>query len=228
MSEYLHVEKSFLDQLAALGWLIWSNGGTPTQVEDVAVRAELEPAFHEGLILEDEAGLRFTNELSMVKFAAQYILQTEFPMLIDSPKVCYKRLHEIWRKEIGKEDRVSGYVLALLHNGGQIDAYSWGRKAIEKGVRVFDVLHVLEGAVTHFQDASSESIFKFFTSHYESVKNDLMGGVLYPKLQGWFTQHPNVANEVKHLHEENPEERSGNIYGCSLHGLIPESVTRFW
>lgn len=220
MSEYLHVEKPFLDQLAALAWRIWSAGGTPSLVEDAAIRAGLYPALCDGVLLEDENGLQFVSEPSMVQAATQYVLQAEVTLLSSTPKACYKRLHEIWREEIGKEDKVSGHVLAILHNTGHLDAYSWGQQAIENGIRVFDVLHVLEGAVTHFQDACSESIFKFFTGHYESVKNDLMGGLVYPKLQSWFTQHPDVASEVKRLHEKHPEERSGSIYGCSLHGLI--------
>lgn len=220
MSEYLYVEKPFLDQLAALAWRIWFAGGTPALVEDAAIRDGLYPALCDGVLLEDEKGLQFVSERSMVQAATQYVLKAEVTLLTSTPKACYKRLHEIWRKEIGKDDKVSGYVLALLHNDGLIDAYSWGRQAIENGIRVFDVLHVLEGAVTHFQNACSESIFKFFTGHYESVKSDLMGGMVYPKLQSWFTQYPDVASEVKCLHEEHPEERSGGIYGCSLHGLI--------
>lgn len=206
--------------LLTLAFHIWSAGGDPVLIEGAAMRAELEPALRDGMVVEDEKGLRFASEPTMVLAATQYILHSEGPLLTSTPKACFERLDEIFGKEIGGNDMVSGHVLALLHNGGQFDAYSWGRQAIETGVGLFDVLHVLEGAVIHFENARAESIFQFFAGHYESVKNDLAGGLVYPKLQAWFAQHPDVAREVKRLHEEHPEERSAGLYGCSLHGLI--------
>lgn len=206
--------------LLTLAWQIWSGGGDPVLIEDAAMRTELEPALNDGIVFEDEKGLRFVSEISMILAAAQYILQSEGPLLTSTPKACFERLDEISGKEIGKKDMVSGHVLALLHNCGQFDAYSWGQQAIEAGADVFDVLHVLEGAVIHLENAQAESIFQFFSGHYESVKNDLAAGLVYPKLQAWFAQHPNAAREVKLLHEAHPQERSANLYGCSLHGLI--------
>ncbi len=203
-----------------LAWRIWSAGGDPVLIDDAAMRTELEPALRDGVVLEDEKGLRFASERSMVQAAAQYILQTEGSLLTRTPKACFERLDELFGKEIGKQDRVAGHVLALLHNGGQLDAYSWGREAIEAGVGVFNVLHVMQGAVLHFRNARAESIFEFFAGHYERVKNDLAGGLVYPQLQAWFALHPDVACEVKRLHEEHPEERSGSLYACSLHGLV--------
>jgi len=212
--------RPLMQSLLTLAWRIWSTGGDPVLVEDAAVRAELEPALLDGMVLEDENGLRFVSDQAMVQAAAQYILHTEGPLLTSTPKASFKRLHEIFRNEIGKKDMVSGHVLALLHNGSQLDAYSWGRQALEEGVGVFDVLHVLEGAVIHFENARAESIFQFFAGHYESVKNDHASGLAYPKLQAWFALHPDAGRGVKGLHEAHPEERSGSLYGCSLHGLI--------
>lgn len=206
--------------LLTLAWRIWSAGGTPVLLDDAAMHAELEPALRDWVLVEDEKGLRFASDLYMVQAAAEYIFQTESTLLTSTPKACFERLDEIWGKEIGKKDMVSGHILALLHNGGHIDAYSWGRQAIEAGVCTFDVLNVLEGAVVHFQNAHVESIFHFFSGHYESVKNDLRGGLLYPKLQDWFAQHPDAAREVKRLHEEQPKECSAGLYACALHGLI--------
>jgi hypothetical protein len=184
------------------------------------MRVELELALRDGVVVEDEKGLRFASERTMVQAAAQYIVQTEAPLFTSTPKACFERLDELCGKEIGKEDMVSGHVLVLLHNAGELDAYSWGRQAIEAGVGVFDVLNVLQGAVLYFENAHAQSIFEFFAGHYERVKNDGARGLLYPNLQAWFAQHPDVACEVKRLHVEQPEERSESLYGCSLHGLI--------
>lgn len=216
MTEHTPATQSLL----TLAWHVWSAGGDSVLIEDAAMRAELEPALRDGMVVEDEKGLRFASEPTMVLAAAQYILHSEAPLLTSTPRACFERLDEIFGKEIGNKDMVSGHALALLHNGGQFDAYSWGRQAIEVGVDVFDVLHVLEGAVVHFENACAESIFQFFAGHYENVKNDLAGGLVYPKLQTWFAQHPDAAREVKRLHEEHPEEGSARLYGCSLHGLI--------
>ena len=206
--------------LLTLAWRIWSGDGDPVVIDDTATRAAIEPALRDGVIVENEKGLAFANESSMVQAAAQYLFQTEGLLLTSTPKASFERLDEIFGKEIGKKDTVSGHVLALLHNGGQIDAYTWGRQAIETGVGVFDVLHVMEGAVLHFENARAESIFTFFAGHYEKIKNGLAGGLLYPKLEAWLAQHSDVTLEVKGLHEKHPDERSGSLYGCSLHGLI--------
>lgn len=103
--------------LLMLAWRIWSAGGDPVLIEDAATRAELEPELRDGLVLEDEKGLRFASELSMVHAAAQYTLDTEGPLLTSTPKACFERLDEIVGKEIGKKDMVSGHVLALRAPG---------------------------------------------------------------------------------------------------------------
>lgn len=213
-------KNSATKSLFMLAWQIWSTDGHPVLIDDPRMRADLEPAVLNGLLVEDEKGMQFVNEQCMVKSAAHYMLDMEGSLLTNTPKACFERLDEIFGKEIGKKDMVSGHVLALLHNGGQLDAYSWGRLAIEAGVGVFDVLHVLEGAVTNFDNARAESIFQFFAGHYESVKNDLARGLVYPQLLAWFTQHPDIAREVKRLHEEYSKERSSSLYACSLDGLI--------
>lgn len=104
--------------LLTLAWRIWSASGNPVFIDNAAMRTELEPALRDGVVLEDEKGLRFATELSMVHATAQHILQTEGPLLTSTPKACFERLNELFVKEIGKEDIVSGHVLARLHNGG--------------------------------------------------------------------------------------------------------------
>ena len=159
--------------LHILAWRIWSGDGEPVVIDDAATRADLEPAFRDGVVVENQKGLRFANESSMVQVAAQYILQTDGTRLTSTPKASFERLYEILGKEIGKENMVSGHVLVLLHNSEQIDAYTWGQQAIETGVGVFDVLHVMEGAVLHFEKARAQSIFAFFAGHYKKLRMTL-------------------------------------------------------
>lgn len=215
----METENHINQALSSLAWRIWSAGGGPVKIDDLAIRAGLEPMLHEGIILEDEKGLQFASELSLVQAAAEYVLQDEGSLLTSAPKTCFEMLNKIYKKEIGKKYKVSGRVLAQLHNSEKIDAYNWGREAIIAGVRVFTALQVMEGAVNSFENARAESIFHFFTGHYDTVKNDAFGGMVYSNLQPWFAQHPDTAREVIHLHESNPDEKSNGLYTCSLRGL---------
>lgn len=63
--------------LLTLAWRIWSASGNPVFIDNAAMRTELEPALRDGVVLEDEKGLRFATELSMVHATARHILQTE-------------------------------------------------------------------------------------------------------------------------------------------------------
>ncbi|APG23977.1 hypothetical protein [Syntrophotalea acetylenica] len=220
----MSVNQPTTQALLTLAWHIWSGDGSPAQVDDAGTRAELEPAVRAGILLEDEKRYRFANESPYIEAVVQYIFQAEGPLLTSAPKTCFEELNEIYKKEIGKKERVSGRVLARLHNSEKIDAYDWGRQAIIAGVRVFTVLHVMEGAVNNFDTARPESILQFFAGHYDNVKNDLAGGMIFSNLRPWFAEHPDIARKVILRHESNPDEKCHGLYACSLHGL---SATEF-
>ncbi|MFZ5792815.1 MAG: hypothetical protein ACOY3L_19155 [Pseudomonadota bacterium] len=212
-------ESKFRQSLEALAWRICSVGRQPVAI-DQEDGSLFEQAIRNGTLLEDEQGVRFADETAMVSAATQHVLHTQRAQLLSSPKACFEGLHEIFRNEIGKEPAVSGHVLAALHNAGRLDAFAWGRQAIEAGVHVFDVLHVMKGAIALFEDAPAEAVYEFFVGHYEHVKNDLFGGLLYAELPAWLARHADTAHEIKRLHEAKPQERSASLYGCALHGLI--------
>jgi len=156
----------------------------------------------------------------MVLSATEHFLSADTENLLVSPQSCFERLHDVFTREIGKQHRVSGCVLAELHNAGRLDAFAWGRQAIQAGVNVFDVLHVMEGAIPLFNAARAPEMYEFFSGHYERVKNDLAGGILYVELPLWLARIPDVARALKQMHESSPQERSASLYGCALHGLI--------
>lgn len=188
-----------------------------------------QEAFAEGLasgaLIQEADGLRFASESTLVAAAAQHMLKTERASLLGSPKACFERLDEIFGNEIGKEQMLCGRVLAALHNSGELDAFSWARLAIEAGVGVFDVLHVLESTVPLLDDAKAESIFEFFCGHYEKTKNDLAQGLIYGKLNPWLAAHPTVADGIRRLHEAQASERSGSLYACALSALMSHDLT---
>ena len=156
----------------------------------------------------------------MVLAATEHFLTTEVDGLLASPQACFERLCDVFTREIGKQHRVSGCALAELHNAGRLDGFAWGRQAIEAGVDVFNVLHVMEGAVPLFNTTCAQKIYDFFAGHYERVKNDLAGGILYVKLPPWLGKLPDTARALKKMHEASPLERSASLYACALHGLI--------
>ena len=197
----------------------------PVPLADAGGREAFAEAIATGALVEDQDGLRFASEAALVKAATRQMLLTERARLLASPKACFERLDEIFANEIGKQDMVCGQALAALHNTGDLDAFSWARQAIEAGVRVFDVLHVLESAVALFADAKAESIFEFFCGHYEKTKNDLARGLIYGKLDPWLAGHAAVAHAIKHLHEAHPAERSGSLYACALIALMSDDFS---
>lgn len=206
--------------LRELAFRICTSDRKPAMLQDAAMREALRAELNSGVLIEEPTGIRFTSEALMVQAAAQHVLQSEQDGLLASPKGCFERLDEIFGNEIEKEEMLCGQVLAALHNTGKLDAFAWGRQAIEAGVGVFDVLHVLESAIQLFNCGKAELIFEFFCGHYEKVKNDLAQGMIYRKLDPWLTGHPDIAREINQLHQEHPMERSGSLYACALTAII--------
>jgi len=210
--------------LRALAWQICSDEQrAPVPVDQPEVRSALQTAIDDGRLIEKEHRVRFADEQAMVIAATEHFLAVEGNQLLASPQSCFERLDQIFAQEIGQQYRVSGFALAALHNTARVDGYAWGWKAIEDGVDVFDVLHVMEGAIPHFTTASAQSICDFFAGHYEKVKNDLAGGILYAKLPSWLATMPQTAHALRQIHESSPKEPSASVYGCALHGLILHS-----
>lgn len=190
-----------------------------------AEREALAQELQAGILIEDTEGVRFASEAVLVQAATQQLLETERDLLLGSPRACFERLDEIFGNEIGKQQMVCGSVLAALHNAADLDAFVWARQAIEAGIGVFEVLHVLESAVSLFDDAKAESIFEFFCGHYEKTKNDLARGLIYGKLEPWLAAHPAVADGIRTLHEAHAAERSGSLYACALSALMSRDLT---
>lgn len=206
--------------VGALALRICDLGRSPVQILGPEERVALEPAFADGQLVEDVQGVQFFDERILVLAAAKHVLCTESVTLLSAPKACFEYLDDLFAKEIGKELRVSGHVLAELHNTGQLDAFAWAKQAIEAGVGVFDVLHVMEGAVPLFREARAETMHEFFSGHYETVKRDLAGGMLYVKLHPWLAQRPNLSRTLLQMHEVAPREASASLYGSALHALV--------
>ncbi|MGH6634675.1 MAG: hypothetical protein ACRED0_00560 [Gammaproteobacteria bacterium] len=209
-----------LRKLAWAAWASWSAEGGTGPFDAIEDLSTLQHALESGTLVSDQAGVRFSDPNAMVLFAAEYVLGREVATLTASPKTCFERLDEMWVREIGKENLVSGQVLAALHNSRQIDAFAWACEAVEMDVHVFDVLHVMEGALPHFQHAEAATIFRFLAESNEKEKNGVFCGALHRELEGWLPHHPEVARELMRLHEVGPGDRGSGLYGVALHALI--------
>lgn len=205
--------------LRKVAWTSWSAEDHSISLESADLSG-LQPAIGLGVLVNDGVGWKFADPNVMVAGATEYLLDLEGPSLLVSPIACFERLEVIWAKEIGKENTVSGQVLAELHNSGEIDAFAWAREAVEGGVRTWDVLHVLEGAIPHFLRCDARTIYKLFAERYRANTIDLGGGALYPKLEQWLPRHPDVAREIARLHELNPGDRCWGLYGAAMHALV--------
>jgi hypothetical protein len=206
-----------------LAWRSWELKGAPVLQEGAAENAVLMTAVQDGILLSDENGLRFSDKITLVRSAAQFLLATEGQTILSNPTAYFNRLDAIFGEEIGEKERVSGYALAISHNSGNMDAFSWAQQAIAAGTGVFDVLHVMEGAIRHFATADFESVVQFFKTTYDLVKNDLAGGTAYPEMAEWMTQHPEFVERVRVLHEAQPDDATTGLYNCALDALIRDS-----
>ena len=202
----------------ALAWQIWSAKAAAVRVADPERRSGLDSALRTGILIEDESGIKFSDQSAMIEAAARHLVSSELTDLTDSPQRCFERLSAVQVEETGTGS-VSGHVLALLHNSGQIDAFSWGQQALDAGSNYFAVLEIFEGAIPHFSSASPKSIISF-ASHHELVKNNFGGGKLFRNLDQWFSVRPEIAKGIKELHLKDKQGNSANIYRSALQGLV--------
>lgn len=207
-----------LDEIA---WKIFlDEDSAPVVIGDLDQHPALLTAIKDGRLIEENHAVRFSEELDMARSAAEYYIRTESEHVLVSPRVCFEKLHEVSQKEIGNEYHVNGFVLAELHNTGQLDGFSWAQQAIKAGVDVFSVQEVMGDAYPLFISAHSQEIYDFFTETHEQVKNDFAGGYLYNTLPQWLAKFPDIARSLMEMHEASPKKKSANLYARALHGLI--------
>ena len=206
--------------LCRIAWASWSTKGGSVLLEPTDDLIAVEGAVSSGVLIRDTSGMKFTDPKAMVAAAAEHVLVHERITLTTAPKSCFERLAAIWSKEVSADDSVSGRILAKLHNEQSFDGFAWAREAVEAGVEVFQVLHMMKAAVPYFEYSHAPTIFRFLAESYEKERNDIFGGVLYPTLERWLPKHPEVARELMRLQEVRPEPRGWGLYGVALHALV--------
>lgn len=212
-------QNDVLDALELMACDICAADRQPVQPEEEVRQLLIQP-LHDGVLLDEEEGIKFSDEDYMVELATSRIIKNEKEALLNSPTACFNRLHEIEGTEIGCDNLVSSKVLAKLHNDNEIDAFKYAKDAVRGNVDVFNTIRILAGTIPQLSHGSAPNIYDYFCAIYNRVKNDLAGHLAYNKLPEWLCNKTDIANELKIIHESSPGEDSCSTYCCALQGLI--------
>lgn len=105
---------------------------------------------------------------------------------------------DLWRHEIGSADRVSGRLMALVHEIE--DIFLIAASVIEnKTIDVFKVLHIIEAALPYLNKIEPKSIYILCATQHEKTKNDLAAGFFFNQLEKLLTRLP-LACRLIHSH----------------------------
>lgn len=99
---------------------------------------------------------------------------------------------DAWGREIGQVDLLSGRLIALAANGTDVIAYL--DKRLNSGLRVYDVLHVLEAAFPYLGALNLDSLVEFVRTVHRLT--DGAGVVIYGPIEKWMSQRPEAAKEL--------------------------------
>lgn len=204
---------AYLDELA---WNYWSNDKSLVITKDLESHKDFLAGVSNGELKVHEGNLSFSDEESLVKRASRYLINNVLTSVLDDPAAVFSELFEVWRKEISDNDKVSGIALSSLHNEGHIDLFNLATAAIPNFSSIFDIIHVMEGAIPLVDDINHESLFEFAKSSYDRLKRDYMGGNIYEVVMSWLANHPTVADEIIRSYIKQPEVQTATLYRGAL------------
>ncbi len=212
--------------LSALAWKSWVAAGAPVAADELSVPAEIAAALAAGTLIGEGDCYRLVDAAALVQGAADYAIANEQAVLTNSGEACFRRLHELWIQD-KNETHLPSHILAALHNRQQIDAYVWARAAVQAGVRPYEVTMLLEDAVASFTHAAAAPMVQFFAGDYAKGRH-VSGASIYPKLEPWLNGRPELAHDIKRLHEQEPRDNGGPLYGCALQALVSADFATGW
>lgn len=169
----------------------------------------------------------FTVENSMVSFAsiearnryiARHVFETNRKDNNADSQMWLKTAHEIWRHEIGKDDKASGRLLALVH--AKSDIFSIASNAIaNKYMEVFKVLHVVQAALPYLAKVKPDGIISLCAAQYELTKNDLAAGHFFSHLEMLLSAHPGICCKIHKYLRSNISDSIANLHSVSILAL---------
>lgn len=123
----------------------------------------------------------------------------------------FKHAYELWRHEIGHNDKASGRFLALA--SANIDVLALGAKRIIAGENVFNILNLIEAALPYLKTLNVQSIVDLIEAKYDPTKNDLAAGLINGALEHWLERQPEIAYELHKKTLENLNEATSSLLG---------------
>lgn len=204
---------AYVDELA---WNYWDNDKSLLITNDIENHSDFIAAISNGELKVHDGSLSFSDEQNLIKKASLHLTNKVLLPILDDPNAVFSELFEVWRKEISDDDKLSGFALASLHNEGHIDLINLATAAVPSFRSIFDIIHILEGAIPLVKDIKSESLFRFAKCSYDKLKRDLMGGNIYEILMSWLIDHEAVAYEIIKSYINHPEEETATLYRGAL------------
>jgi hypothetical protein len=146
----------------------------------------------------DGATLRFLSLDARNDFLAEYLFNKNQDQLQGSLHMWLVAGLDVWRKEIGNANSVSGRLLALVHESEDVFTIAAEAIGTEK-MEVFDVLHVVEASLPYLSKIKPESIINLCKAQHEKTKNDLAAGMFFNKLEKLLVTLPETCRLI-HLY----------------------------
>lgn len=204
---------TYLDELA---WNCWTKNRSLLSTKELENHSDVIAAISNGELKIHDGHLSFSDNQNLVKKASLHLVNKVLVPILDDPNAVFSELYEIWHKEILDDDKLSSVALASLHNEGHVDLIDLATSAAPSFGSIFDIIHILEGAIPLVKDIKSESLFRFAKCSYDKLKRDLMGGNIYEILMSWLIDHEAVAYEIIKSYINHPEEETATLFRGAL------------
>ncbi|MBR7784225.1 hypothetical protein [Undibacterium luofuense] len=135
---------------------------------------------------------------------------------IDSSAL-FGKAYELWRHEIGNNDKAAGRLLALASKS--IDILAAGAALIRSGSNVFQILRLIEAALPYLTNLEPASIIDLINAKYEPTKRDMAAGVINGALEEWLEKNPTIAFRLHTKTLENLIESNSSLLSNAIVAL---------
>lgn len=204
------------DYLDELAWNCWSNDKSFLITKDIENHGDFITATSNGELKIHDGKLYFSDNQNLINKASLHLTNKVLLPNLDDPNAVFSALLEVWLKETQDDEKLSGFALACLHNEGLIDLFDLATAAAPSFRSIFDIIHILEGAIPLAKNIKTDSLFRFAKCSHENLKRDLMGGRIYEVIIAWLVQNVTIANEIINSYINLPEEETATLYRGAL------------
>jgi hypothetical protein len=189
---------------------------------DLPVDSHLTAHVTTGDFIVEGDTVRFTSTEARNRCIASHLFKSNRKHSKADSNLWLNTAYDLWRHEIGKDDRASGRLLALVHE--KDDIFFIASNAIEnEAMEVFDVLHIIEAALPYLNKLKPDGVYKLCDAQYERTKNELAAGHFFSHLEKLLSGHPETCREIHSHLRSNITESIANLHPVSLLALAKSS-----